>query len=141
MEKKFFGSVAIAKGYITPGQLLECLNIQRVEDAEDKKHRLVGEILFEKGYLTKEQFEDVLKSIGKTVSASEIDTKQPMFGDVARAKGYADSELILTALNIQQKEKSEGRPHRLIGKIMLDEGYINEDQLNEILDICSGEDK
>ncbi|UCD30846.1 MAG: hypothetical protein JSW04_15995 [Desulfobacterales bacterium] len=65
MEKldKRFGIVAIESGFITPEQLIEAMQIQVYEDIEGTKHRLIGEILREKGYITEVQIDDVIKSM------------------------------------------------------------------------------
>ena len=59
-----FGLIAIEKGFIKLDHLLEAMKIQIVEDVENTKHRLIGQILFEKGYLTGFQIDEVLKSMG-----------------------------------------------------------------------------
>ena len=65
MEKldKRFGIVAIESGFITPEQLIEAMQIQVYEDIAGTKHRLIGEILREKGYITEVQIDDVIKSM------------------------------------------------------------------------------
>ena len=62
-----FGVVAINKGYVTPEQVIEALNIQVKEDISAGKHRRVGEILFELGYLTDMHLDEVLKELGKQI--------------------------------------------------------------------------
>ncbi len=58
-----FGVVAIKCGFITPEQLLESMEIQVYGNIEGAKHRLIGEILREKGYITEPQIDDVLESM------------------------------------------------------------------------------
>ena len=58
-----FGRIAVEKGYITKGQLLDALKIQVEEDLEGMEHRLVGTVLFSMGHLTMEQIIDVLEVI------------------------------------------------------------------------------
>ena len=55
-----FGVVAVKGGFITPEQLTDALTIQVLEELEDDKRRLIGEILLEKGYITTDQIEEVL---------------------------------------------------------------------------------
>ena len=63
--KKRFGVIAIEKGFITAEQLIGAIEEQiRGEVAQDR-HRLIGEILCEKGYMTKEQCDEVLIELGK----------------------------------------------------------------------------
>ena len=59
-----FGLIAIEKGFIKLDHLLEAMKIQIVEDVENTRHRLIGQILFEKGYITGFQIDEVLKSMG-----------------------------------------------------------------------------
>ena len=59
---KRFGVVAVEKGFITPEQLIEAMKIQIMEEIENSKHQLIGEILWDKGYLTKLQVNEVLIS-------------------------------------------------------------------------------
>ncbi len=58
--RRFFGDVAMEMGFCTATQVYEALNVQRAEDARGGRHRLVGEILFDGGYLTKRQVADVV---------------------------------------------------------------------------------
>jgi hypothetical protein len=61
---KRFGIVAVENGFITSEQLIEAMQIQVYEDLEGSKHRLIGEILHEKEYITAIQIDEVLKSMG-----------------------------------------------------------------------------
>ena len=61
--EKRFGITSIEKGYITADNLIEAIKVQVEEDIEYKDHRLIGEILMEKDYLTADQIEDVLNTI------------------------------------------------------------------------------
>ena len=61
--EKQFGIIAIEKGFITAENLIETLKIQVEEELEDKTHRLIGEILLDKGYITPTQIQDVLDGI------------------------------------------------------------------------------
>jgi hypothetical protein len=58
-----FGVVAINKGYVTPEQVIEALNIQVKEDISAGKHRKVGMILLEQGHMTLMQVDEVLKEL------------------------------------------------------------------------------
>ena len=61
---KRFGTIAIEKGFISLDHLLAALKIQVVEDLEGIEHRLIGQILLEKGYITSIQINEVLNSMG-----------------------------------------------------------------------------
>ena len=64
LEKRF-GILAVEKGFITAGQVIEALKIQVMEDVEKGKHRLIGLILLEQGLISLSQIEDVLQLLGK----------------------------------------------------------------------------
>ncbi len=55
-----FGVIAIKSGFITPEQLCEALTTQVLEELEGTKRRLIGRILYEKGYITMPQIDEVL---------------------------------------------------------------------------------
>jgi hypothetical protein len=63
--EKQFGIIAIEKGFISPDMLVEALKIQIEEEVEFHTHRLIGEILLEKDYLTAMQIQEILNSIFK----------------------------------------------------------------------------
>lgn len=58
-----FGNIAIAKGFITPEDLLNALKIQVQEETEKKKHSLIGQILLEQGVISGEQIQQVLAEL------------------------------------------------------------------------------
>lgn len=58
-----FGVIAVKNGFITPEQLIDALEIQVLEELNGKKRRLIGKILYEKGYITMPQIAEVLVSM------------------------------------------------------------------------------
>jgi hypothetical protein len=60
---KRFGNIAIEKGFITPEQLIDALNIQIIGEIKDGKHRLIGQILLKMNHMTLEQIEEVLADL------------------------------------------------------------------------------
>ena len=60
-----FGNIAIAKGFITPEELLTALKMQVQEETEKKTHRLIGQILLEQGVMSGEQIQQVLTELFK----------------------------------------------------------------------------
>jgi hypothetical protein len=63
--EKQFGIIAIEKGFVTSDMLVEALKIQVEEEVYYHSHRLIGEILMEKDYLTAIQIQEILNSIFK----------------------------------------------------------------------------
>jgi hypothetical protein len=63
-----FGSVAYLLGYVTLEQIQQALAEQVEDNVVGRKHRVLGVILREKGWITEEQEEAILaemKTIGK----------------------------------------------------------------------------
>jgi len=57
----------------------------------------------------------------------------PRFGEIALRKGYATPEQIKRALQRQLADELANRPHRLIGRIMLDNGWMTGPQIEEVM--------
>ncbi len=58
-----FGVTAVKNGFISREQLFEALKIQLAEDLKGAKHRLIGEILRVKEYITETQIDKVVESM------------------------------------------------------------------------------
>lgn len=63
LEKRF-GTTAVKMGFITRIQLHEAMAIQCDEDLLGMEHRLIGQILCERGHITPSQITEVLKQMG-----------------------------------------------------------------------------
>jgi hypothetical protein len=59
-EHRFFGDVAVELGFVTPKQVFEALTRQWEETAKGDRHRLIGEILYSSGQLTRSQVESIV---------------------------------------------------------------------------------
>lgn len=58
---------------------------------------------------------------------------QKRFGTIAVDKGFIDDEQLIKALEIQAKENVMEGKHRLLGQILMDEGLLTTEQVDEIL--------
>lgn len=56
------------------------------------------------------------------------------FGVTAVEKGFITSEQLFNAMKLQIIEDLEPVGHRLLGEILLDEGRITAEQINEVLE-------
>jgi hypothetical protein len=52
---------------------------------------------------------------------------------IAVQKGFATPEQVVDALALQAKEFFSTGAHRLVGEILLDQGLIDREQLDEII--------
>lgn len=63
LEKRF-GVTAVKMGFITAAQLQEAMAIQLNEDLSGMNHRIIGQILLKKGYISPIQIKAVLNEMG-----------------------------------------------------------------------------
>ncbi|MBI5664082.1 MAG: hypothetical protein HZC49_03170 [Nitrospirae bacterium] len=57
----------------------------------------------------------------------------PRFGQIAVEKGYVTAEQVKRAVSEQIDDDMANRPHRLIGRIFLDNGVMNPKQIEIVL--------
>ena len=62
-----------------------------------------------------------------------LDIPQLRFGTAAVVKEFINMDQLVEAINVQLVEDVEGKPHRLIGEILVDLGHINHPQVDEAL--------
>jgi hypothetical protein len=58
-----FGVMAVKKGFITPEQVVQALQIQVAENFSIGRHRLIGRILLGQDLITFSQLDQVLKAM------------------------------------------------------------------------------
>jgi hypothetical protein len=58
-----FGTIAVKNGFISRERLKEAFIEQLEDDLNGKDHRLIGAILFQKGWMTWEQVDVVLREL------------------------------------------------------------------------------
>jgi hypothetical protein len=58
-----FGIVAVKKGFVTPDQVVRALESQVEENLSQNIHKLIGEIFVDKGLMTVEQVDEVVKDM------------------------------------------------------------------------------
>lgn len=63
LEKRF-SVTAVKMGFITVDQLHEAMRIQIDEDLHGLEHRLIGQILLERAYVSPSQIREVLRQMG-----------------------------------------------------------------------------
>ena len=121
----FFGTIAYKNGLLTRDQLIEVVDEQ---DAEFQIHgaaRTIGEICVEREYLTPQQVEDVLLAQEK----SRILLEDTLYGKIAVRNDLVVDHQIEEALEIQRQDGYQRR----IGQILVDRGYLSEQQVRAIL--------
>jgi hypothetical protein len=136
-----FGFIAVKKGFVTPEQVSEALEIQLDEDmSEQPVHRLLGEIMLERGILNPAQLSEILGEMVERDTPPKEDISK-RFGMIATNKGYITPEQLKKAMWRQVKEEYGSKKHRPIGEILLELGHLEPPQLNEILEELLEENK
>jgi hypothetical protein len=59
-----FGDIAITKKYISANQLIQALCVQVREESKNGRHRLIGEIMIDYGYMSPFQIRETLDAMG-----------------------------------------------------------------------------
>jgi len=122
--KERFATLSMKKGFVDLSQVIEALTIQIKERNEDKKHRPIGQIFRELGYMNEKQINDVLETF-----------VEPRFGDVAISKGFITPDQLIKAMTFQIKEELNNKKRRPIGEILIEMGYMNTSEVEETLDV------
>ena len=73
---------------------------------------------------------------GATATAGPaVKDRYKFFGEVALEKKFVTPEQLYKALTIQARAKVESGAEKLLGQILLEEGYMNADQVRQVLDV------
>ncbi len=67
-----FGSIAVDMGFITEKQLTEALAEQAEDSLSNKPHRSLGSILFEHGWITRDQINFVVLRLFKQECSKNV---------------------------------------------------------------------
>lgn len=68
-----FGQIAVEKGFITVEQLKQALSEQVDDDISNRRHRLIGTILFEKDWITTQQIDIILHEMSRRSRVSSTE--------------------------------------------------------------------
>lgn len=130
---KFFGEVAIEKGFASREQVLEALKEQYRLRCIEKRHLFLGEVMVHLGMITLEQLVELMDESAGYHETPLEQRQKVFFGDVAVRKGYVTPLRLFQCLQQQRDEDASGFAHRLIGEIMLDNGYLTAAELEDVI--------
>ena len=122
-KKKRFGALALSKGFVNVEKIVEALTIQLKENIEEKKNRPIGQILLQLGYINTQEVKGLLEP-----------RFEQRFGEVAVSKGFITFNHLVQAMTAQVQEEAKNGEHRLLGEILIDLGFMNASQVNNVLD-------
>lgn len=130
---KFFGEVAIERAFASREQVLEALKEQYRLRCMEKRHLFLGEVMVHLAMITLEQLVDLMDESAGYHETPLEQRQKVFFGDVAVRKGYVTPIRLFQCLQQQRDEDAAGCAHRLIGEIMLDNGYLTPRQLQDVI--------
>lgn len=128
-----FGKIAIQMGVVTQAQMDECISAQAASDPP----KPLGEILYQKGYVTFEQLTQILETQRRNLAELEPNTKlkkeDVLFGRVVVREGLSTPAEVNECLRAQAALEQEGKTLQL-GEIMVRGGYLTAAQVQRILE-------
>lgn len=128
-----FGKIAVALKFCTQEQVDECVSLQLRMQSPHRPAPKLGELMVEKGHLTREQSAKVLET-----QRANLDLVDPLlkkrkeailFGKLAVREGLCTPEEVNECLRLQAEEGER----RSLGEIMLTQGFLTAVQVKELL--------
>ena len=105
-QEMLFSVLAVKKGYMTPNQVQECMDIQRLYQEKKGQDVQLLAIFLQKGYLTKEQIVDLRSappSLPKTVTLEEAQQIEGF--DVIERIGEGGVATVFKAVDLETDEE------------------------------------
>ncbi len=135
------GRLALEKGFLTPGQLQECL----AEQAEREKSgvtRPLGVIMVSRGMLQDAQLLELLeeqkKMLAERSETAHARKEDAFFGQILVRQGLLTAEQIRQALRAQARAAERGEPTvPRLGQILVEQGVSDEKTLQQALQLQS----
>lgn len=129
-EEMLFGRLAVLHGLMEEKNLDECLKTQ----AAGKSPRPLADIILEKGFLSNTQVANL-----KRLASQDLTVKRPAtgpdterFGRIALAKDWITTDQLAECLSLQRRMMGHNL-HPNIGDVLVQKGYLEEDQVRLIL--------
>src|SRR5436190_19237434 len=135
------GKLAVQKGRITPEQLQQALEEQRLGVQRGrKKPRRLGVILASRHLLTDDQVLELLEEQEAHVAAQEQRRREDrLLGQILIDGGFAESDKVEACLRIQEESILYGAEEiPLLGELLLEKGFATAEGIEEALDLQRG---
>lgn len=120
--------LAIEKGIVSQSQIDEC---QRLRKASADPLP-IGELLLRMGYITGDQFKQLMLLQRQEAEAKGEAEEAGRFGRMIVARGFATPAQVQRCLRVQAQLAEEG-VHKNLGQIMVEEGLITPAQVKSLL--------
>jgi len=124
VRSSLFGALAVKAGLATREQVQECLQIQAVARGEGEAIPRLGELMAQKGYLSPEQVQAILRG----------DFAEPgrRFGELCVQMGFSTPGQVKEVLAEQEGMRASG-PVRRIGSLMVKKGFLKSHHIPAVL--------
>lgn len=134
LQEILIGNIAVRLNLLKPGELEECLN----EQEKSTPRKPLGLIMVEKGFITKEKLDELLKMQQETIQRKSEEYQKSLqdnlFGRILIAKKWVSPENVYDVVREQAELMQKGVRKRL-GAIFVEKGLLTEQQVKEVLDI------
>lgn len=122
------GQIAVKEGFVTPGQLEECVELQA-----GGRSKPLGAILVEKGYLTPAKLSEISRLQSVRFDAVAADpARGGLFGQLAVKHGYISPSQLSEGLR-EQESLARGGSGLQLGQILIRKHYLSSARFLEIL--------
>mgnify|MGYP000008797658 CR=1 FL=1 len=135
------GRIAVEKGFLKPRDLDRCVRAQ-VGDPFRRGGRFMpplGEILVDRGHLTRGQLEEVLGEQRRRMDAAAGGRGGALFGQRVVREGLASPRAVHAALRLQAVMEEIGLETRpRLGQLLVERGCLEAGDVDRLLDRPSG---
>lgn len=124
IQESLFGTLAVRYNFVLEHQVKEALDIQKQMKQAGQAVPRMGEILAQRGYITIDQVQAVLKG--------QLSSSPRRFGEIAVASHFCAHAEVEAALQVQNQIKACGSAQRL-GEILVARGALRPHQVHAVL--------
>jgi len=128
-----YGKIAITERFCSQAQIEECAKLQLQRQSPHQPAPKLGELLVEKGFLTREQHARILEVQRQNLEALDPLVKKRkeavLFGKLAVRDGLATEAEVNECLGLQAKAGEK----RSLGEIMVEKGCLTAVQVSDLL--------
>jgi serine/threonine-protein kinase len=135
------GKLAVAKGFLTPAQLKDALEEQRLGVQRGRKRpRRLGVILAAKHFLTDDQVLALLEEQEARLAAmNQRRAEDQLLGRILVDGGFSTAENVARCLKIQEESIQYGADEiPLLGALLVEKGYATRESIEEALELQRG---
>ncbi|MBI4576379.1 MAG: serine/threonine protein kinase [Planctomycetes bacterium] len=137
-EDKVYGEIAVKNGFLGREQVAASLEAQK----QQKFAIRIGQLLLDRGHLSLQQHNAILKAQERVMDQRQtqflVNFSRRYFGEVATEQQYVRVDDVEAGLARQKAQKDSGTTVRRLGEVLVEDGRMNDAQVEAVLDIASG---